>query len=296
MAATPSSLKLTYIQTGQVHFPPGARLTARIMWDYELVWIQRGQVVYHCQGQDYPAPPGTFILSRPGFRESYTWDPVGPTRHAFFHFNTPAMPQDFPPPERWPILRHLPDNELIPPLFSFIVAHPSAVPAQGGRVTGLPTTLERAVETLLSEYLLGPTIHRAASSDPYPLAIDLALSYAAAKLTENPAAAIDLADLASAAHVSAKHLCRLFASRLQSSPMRVILALRLRHALQLLARTDLKIEVIGRQCGFASLYHFSRRCRDVYGMPPSTLRRQMASGQFQPSNLLRLTPDYSIDY
>ncbi|MEI8195039.1 MAG: helix-turn-helix transcriptional regulator [Phycisphaerae bacterium] len=296
MATLPSSLKLSYVHTGQVHFPPGARLSPRLMTDYEFVWIQRGQVVYHCEGQDYPAPPGTFILARPGFHESYTWDPVGPTRHAFFHFNPLTLPADFPPPAQWPLIRQLPENELIPPLFAFIVAHPPAVYDGAGQETTVPATLVRAIETLLSEFILGPTTRGAASSDPYPPAIDLALAYAAARLTDNPAAAIDLADLARAAHVSAKHLCRVFAGRLQSSPMRVILALRLRHALQLLERTDLKIEVIGRQCGFASLYHFSRRCRDVYGVPPSILRQQMASGQFHSSNILRLTPDYSIDY
>jgi AraC family transcriptional regulator len=48
--------------------------------------------------------------------------------------------------------------------------------------------------------------------------------------------------------------------------------LRLSRAEMLLARTDMSISSIAKECGFADLYHFSHRFSRLYQLPPSTYR------------------------
>jgi transcriptional regulator GlxA family with amidase domain len=51
--------------------------------------------------------------------------------------------------------------------------------------------------------------------------------------------------------------------------------LRLSRAAMLLARSNLSVEAIAHDCGFANPYpyHFSRRFHRVYGQPPGRHRR-----------------------
>ena len=98
-----------------------------------------------------------------------------------------------------------------------------------------------------------------------PEPVHRAIQFAAETLGRKPAAAIALEDLAGAGSVTAKHLCRLFREHVEMSPMGAVLALRLRHAVALMSRTDFKLERIARECGFATSFHFSRRFRDAYG-------------------------------
>jgi transcriptional regulator GlxA family with amidase domain len=48
--------------------------------------------------------------------------------------------------------------------------------------------------------------------------------------------------------------------------------LRLARAEPLLWLSNLSLRAIALQCGFPDAYHFSRRFRAVYGMPPSAFR------------------------
>lgn len=265
---------LDYIRADIASYPPGSRLKHRKMADFELVWIQRGNAVYHINKQDLPAPPGTMILSRPGFEEGYTWDPAEPTRHAYFHFLFKHPPADWPALANWPIVQTMPANDIVRPLFAYLVA--CARKQQSDAVTPM---LQRAVEMILSALLVGPLTGPAEPPRPYPEPINRALAYIGQRLSNDAATPVFLADLAEAALVSEKHLCRIFAAELQTSPMEVVTGYRLHHGAELLARTDLKLAVVARQCGFASVFHFSRRFKEFYGKPPRKFRADALAGE-----------------
>lgn len=91
--AVDNRLKLTFLHGGVMQYRAGEILKPRVMRDYELVLILEGNVTYQANQRNYAAPPGCVILARPGFQESYRWDPLGPTRHAFFHFRVERMPR-----------------------------------------------------------------------------------------------------------------------------------------------------------------------------------------------------------
>jgi AraC-like DNA-binding protein len=83
---------------------------------------------------------------------------------------------------------------------------------------------------------------------------------------------IHLRDLAAAAQVSPSTLCRTFRRQFGVGPVAAVELLRLARAEPLLWQSNLSVQAIALQCGFADAYHFSRRFRAIYAMAPTTFR------------------------
>lgn len=279
-------LEIDYLIVGVVTYPPGATFGPRTMIDHELVWIIDGDVTYHLDGRDIAAPPDTMLLARPGFRDAFTWDPRRPTRHAYFHCGIKAIPDDWPPQDQWPIARRMPDHDVVRPLFRYLISH-RATHGQAARTVPTPM-LRRAVETLLGALIIGPLGQAAEHGRDYPEPVERAVAFMRQTLEKDSAAPLSLRDLARSAAVSPEHLCRLFRATLNAGPMEALRLLRLDMAMGLLARSNLNVEQIADRCGFASPYHFSRRFRQVYGVPPTAVRKRLAAGEAPPvSPLIR---------
>jgi AraC family transcriptional regulator len=82
-------------------------------------------------------------------------------------------------------------------------------------------------------------------------------------------------DVAAAVHVSPSHLRRLFAVALKQNPRTVLARTQMEVALRLLAESDLKIESVASEAGYASARDFSRVFRALKGCPPSEWRRRL---------------------
>jgi len=268
-------LELAYLRPGLVTYPPGATFGPRCIQDYELVWILRGQVVYHADGQDYPAPDGTVVLCRPGTQDGFTWDPERPTRHGFVHFAFTARPEHWPKPERWPLRWWLPEHDVVRPLLRYVLG-------AGRREGEVEPTLRSAFETLLGALLVGPVSTAGAGMQDYPEPVARALWFARRQLDADPAASIDLEDLAEAASVSREHLCRLFKTTLDTGPVQAVRLMRFDEAVGLLARSNLSVQQIAHRCGFASPHHFSRRFREIYHQTPTEVRQRVLRGYAPP--------------
>jgi transcriptional regulator GlxA family with amidase domain len=83
----------------------------------------------------------------------------------------------------------------------------------------------------------------------------------------------NVTDLAEAAHVSARHLSRLFAEHAGITILAYQQRLRVARAQQLLERPELTIERVAEQAGFASARDFRRVWRRYCDTPP----RQVAA-------------------
>ena len=81
-----------------------------------------------------------------------------------------------------------------------------------------------------------------------------------------------LVQLANAAHVSGEHLRRLCTQQLGRSPMRQVTYLRMRHAAELLASSDDKIESVANQVGYKNPFVFSTTFKKWIGWRPSEHR------------------------
>ncbi len=235
-------------------------------------------MTYGFDGLEVDAPPGTILLTRPGFRETYRWDPDRPSRHAFLHFSASELPSDWPGQSAWPVSRRLLPGDSIRPLFRRLLDEW----CDGSRHRDPPPRrISRLVETLLDSYL---SLTSATPGDVVvPRPVTRALEWIARVLEDDPARAISLDELAAAVAVTPKHLCRLFARSLGRSPMTTVRLARLERSLLLLARTDLSVQEIAADTGFVSPYHFSRSFRAVYGLAPSRMRSALEAGEVPPA-------------
>ena len=73
--------------------------------------------------------------------------------------------------------------------------------------------------------------------------------------------------------IGPRHLSRLFAEHLDASPAQIALSLRIQRAKRLLDDTELSIALIAERAGFSSARRMSAAFAQLYGRPPSTLRR-----------------------
>lgn len=74
--------------------------------------------------------------------------------------------------------------------------------------------------------------------------------------------------------IGPRHLSRLFAEHLRASPLQVALSLRIQRAKRLLDDTDLPVALIAERAGFSSPRRMSAAFAQLYGKPPSALRKR----------------------
>jgi len=282
-ASRAEHLELSFLYGGFVQYRPGETLGPRVLPDWEMVLIIEGRVVYSADGREYVAPPGSLILARPGFSETYRWDPVGETHHAYFHFGVEHLPADWPAPQEWPVIRTRPDPVLAA-LFRHVMqrihAHhrwPAEPPGRAG---------SRPVEALIDAFLEEGCTDRQAFESTRPEPVGHAVALMRSTLDEDPRRQLRLIDLARAAGVTQKHLCRLFQTTFGHSPMRTYRLLKLQLAVALLSRSNLTVKQIAHRCGFECPFYFSRCFSKEIGQSPTDVRKRMRRGQPPPSSPL----------
>ncbi|MEZ4674339.1 MAG: helix-turn-helix domain-containing protein [Caldilineaceae bacterium] len=85
---------------------------------------------------------------------------------------------------------------------------------------------------------------------------------------------INVNDLAELVALSPSRLAHLFKAHVGTSIVAALLETRLRQAARLLIFTSLEIQEVAQQVGFQSVFYFSRRFKDRYGISPSAYRRR----------------------
>lgn len=83
-----------------------------------------------------------------------------------------------------------------------------------------------------------------------------------------------LDELASLGHISKSHLCSSFKEHMGVPPLEYLINLRIREAEMLLSNENLSVADIAEQCGYSSLYYFSRQFKKVNGLSPREYRTQ----------------------
>ncbi|HEY8091335.1 MAG TPA: AlkA N-terminal domain-containing protein [Polyangiaceae bacterium] len=109
-----------------------------------------------------------------------------------------------------------------------------------------------------------------------------------------------LEDVAERLGVGARQLRRLFRTHLGASPISVVQTRRVLFAKHLLHETRLSMTEVAVASGFGSVRRFNEVFRDLYGRPPSELRRTVGPGAAKGSGggvtvRLRYRPPYDWD-
>ncbi len=102
-----------------------------------------------------------------------------------------------------------------------------------------------------------------------------------------------VADLAACIGVSARHLRRLFATTLGTSPKALALTRRILRAKQLLSDSELPLQQIATAAGFGSVRRFNSAFATAYGRPPRDLR---AKPERRPGRHFELRLPYRRPY
>lgn len=277
-------LRLSYVYGGAVTYRPGETLGRRVLNDYELVLIIEGHITYCRDERDHAVTAGAIILARPGFQESYRWDPKHETRHAYLHFNLDAIPREWPEPAAWPVIVAKPDA-VCAPLLQHIVARCGSQPRWPAErpAREVCCVMQALLNALLGEH---STATRSTAAAARPAPVQQALKRMREVIDEEPERSMTLRELAAAATVSPKHLCRLFQQHIGCGPMRAYRLLRLQLALVLLSRSNLTIKQIANRCGFACQFQFSRCFTETFRHPPTEVRRRLQRGEHPPSAAL----------
>jgi AraC-like DNA-binding protein len=281
MLAAGDRLELSYLHGGVAQFRAGDTLGPRVLPDFELVLIIEGDVRYDADGCEYQAPARSILFTRPGFHETYYWDPAGPTRHAYFHFGILALPQSWPEWSGWPIVKTRPDP-VLPSLFRHVLNRIYLHQDWPAMAPGLSDC--RVVETLLSLFVEPDGIQPTDFERDRPVQVNLAINLMREVIDTDPHRLLSLKELATAAGVSEKHLCRSFQKSLGHSPMRTYRLLCLQLALSLLTRSNLNVQQIADslirhisrgispKCSAVPQVRFERVCGTVFCRQPALSR------------------------
>lgn len=227
-------------------YPPGAHLPERVIDDHELVWLLHGQATLVC-ATPVMLTPGQLLLIPPGLPHAIDWDPRRTARHGYVHFRQ----SDVTTP--------LPSSVLVVPLVDPLASLCAYLVRLGSTEPMAAATLDFMVRLMLT----------APALDPVPPPITAATEHLRKSWARLPMARIGVAALAAAAHVSRGYLNRLFRTTFDVSAAEALECMRFARAEPLLTRTDLSVEAVATQCGFADLSHFSHRFTARYGLPPS---------------------------
>ena len=280
-------LKLGYLYSGTALYQPGEVLEGRyprLLKDFEGVLIIEGYPVYETQHGKYQLEPGSIVLAQPGLSETSYWDPERQTFHAYFHFALEEIPSDWPDPEQWPYCIIKP-AKVLGELFRHIVDQATQrVDWPTQRKSGRSET--RLLENFLDIYLNPPSTLEDSSLPEFSEPVRRALKYMRERFEDSVFKPFALADLALAANISSKHLCRVFQTELTLSPMRVCRLMQFQLAIAMLARSNRNIQDIAARCGFRDPFYFSRAFTQTFGQPPGKLRRAMQNGAPPPANPL----------
>jgi AraC family transcriptional regulator len=95
-------------------------------------------------------------------------------------------------------------------------------------------------------------------------------------IEKNLTSPMDLDQIARQACMSKFHFCRIFKKYIGATPMQYVISLRLRKAVTLLERKDLKICDIALKSGFNDLSEFNKQFKKLYGSPPSSFREPVS--------------------
>ena len=228
-------------------YPPGARLPERVIDDHELVWMVRGQARVTSADGEMPLLPGHLLLVPPGVRHGFVWDQTHASRHGYVHFQPrPDLRTDDGGALQ---VRPMTADDPLAGLCAYLLWLGLA---EGD---GWRERTQEALDFMVRLFRRGPLPHPEPTPRLAPALTD-ALHHLQRTWAHMPLRRVTVGELASVVHVSPGYLHRLFRAGFGMSPAAALERVRCWRAETLLVRTDLPVEGIAHECGFADASHF----------------------------------------
>jgi AraC family transcriptional regulator len=271
MTSTADSVQLAARSVEQgptlVEFPPGATFGPRMLHDYEFVWVLRGSATCTIEApghlsRRFVLAPGRLLLSQPGMTDEYRWTTDAVSQHAYVHF---SLVTDPPAATRfgWPLTQVLTADDPMASVCRYLAWLPSSNDPRAA------SAIRTSIEFLLHLFVVGPM--PVADSD-VSRHVNRIADWLSSRWRAGGVGPVGVAELASGVGLSPGHLSRICRAEFGVGPAEVVELLRLGRAAVLLQRSNLSVAQVADACGFVDPFHFSRRFRRAYGIPPRTFR------------------------
>jgi AraC-like DNA-binding protein len=266
-------------------------LRPRVIFDYELLYLEKGSLIVETGPVVQTIRPGTLLLIRPGKTHTFRTPPgATETWMPHLHFDVLAradaarVPIWFrpasactaveqawfrpdtlgEPPFALPDILEIPNHETVRDLILELVS-------LGDRTDQASILM---VQSLLLQIIAALVKGHSYSREPRLFRCRESLAQVAERLRGASQQNWPLADLAASCRVSPATFTRLFRRQYGLPPRQYILHQRMRKACELLQYTDLSLTEIAAQVGYLSLQSFRRAFRRHRHIYPGTYRRQ----------------------
>ncbi|WP_274651393.1 AraC family transcriptional regulator [Paenibacillus humicola] len=275
---------------GDIWIKPGSVLGTRTIDDYELVYFPSGTgTIYDLEGKEYALTDPCFVMTRPGERHSYRFDPERSVRHLFIHYDGSAYLGTGGTPVgqlRQPVVVPAGSHQLAAGLIKRMLWVGSMRPA--GWIRRLSVLLAGALEELCA----APADASAGEPDshgalPLPLPITKALRY----MEEHLEKRLSIETIALQSGWSHEHFTRMFVQYVGISPKQALLERRLQRAEQLLMSGEWTVKQIAHQVGFTDEHHFSKMYKRLRGITATVYKQRCAEPIFRHMAPAAADPD-----
>jgi AraC-like DNA-binding protein len=226
--------------------PRARRVEMRSRWCWGLSFCESGSITYFHKGRSIVSQPGTAVLLPKG--EDYTLYCSESGHFPVINF------QCLTPPEKAEFQ-------------CIALRHPEEYLREFARLQQMHLLHRDPAGCMSILYgILSALAGECRRTDPVP---EAAIRWMEERLFDPE---LQVAQLAEKTGISEVSFRRLFQQAYGMTPKQYICSIRLRRARQLLAESRMPIGAVAAECGFASLYHFSRAFHEAVGISPSEYR------------------------
>lgn len=260
------------------HLSSPLRIASRVIVDYEIVLLTRGESVYITLDQTLVLRAGMLVIIPPFVEHRFETRPGALSEHAAIHFDlSPDIPGTTPDSRSGAYRVELSHGQSIPTCQA--ITPGESVRAALSRIVQNFANSSPIVElecsgmltSVLCRLIQGhATSAESRSDDPHRQRLEKTLAFVETHLAE----ALEIEQMAEYAGLSPSRFRAVFVRWMGMPPHQYLTQRRIDRARHLLSGDELSIKQIARQCGFADEFHFSKVFRRIDGLPPSLYRLQ----------------------
>ena len=260
--------------------PAGHNIACRVIYDYEIIYIERGEFTLMYDGVDYRVTRGDFIFIHPGVKHSFHIDDTEISQ-PHIHFDVTHRPASEMIPISFKDVCDMNDTEREWIHKDYFTSHPEAPFI---RVRNKENFLDIFYKIISNE--IGALTRKALMTELLSIIIDDNFPDLLEKQETLPiemqvkdyldagnGLAMSLDDFSKNFHYNKFYLEKKFKKAFGAGLIEYRNSKRMEYANQLLARFP--VSKTAETLGYKSIYSFSRAYKEHYGIPPSKHRRKV---------------------
>ena len=257
--------------------PEGHRIARRVIYDYELIYLERGAWTFVYGGVPYLCHAGDVLFIHPGIPHSFDLD-RGEVSQPHIHFDVTARPDGDKIPVSFKDLDAMTEGERRQIHKDYFSAYPHTPFLTIGNkaaffeifyriVSGACSPIEaKGLMTVLLSMIVKDNFPDLMEKQEPSSVVDRIKDY----IDAGNGFSMSLDDFAQFFHYDKFHLERQFKAAFGTSLIRYRNEMRMEYARRLLATKS--VTATAEELGFESIYSFSRAYKNRYGFPPPTDR------------------------